>query len=140
MLTRTDMPTLHIVSYFAGKVVFMSLHKPIITLFLTPKNPYEFANSFHAKYTPISSNAGSDGQRSANLIAHPKFCGGHKKNFDIILNTNPYVFYSPLLYVFYEFGFLIWSWYKSAAFDLSEMLPDKLTHIFNLLKEKKTVI
>jgi len=34
----------------------MSLHKPIITLFLTPKNSfYEFTNSFHAKYKPISS-------------------------------------------------------------------------------------
>jgi len=32
-----DMPTLHIVSYFAGTDAFMSLHKPIITLYLTPK-------------------------------------------------------------------------------------------------------
>ena len=27
-----DVPTLHIVSYFAGTDAFMSLHKPIITL------------------------------------------------------------------------------------------------------------
>ena len=74
------------------------------------------------------------------LLPTQNFVEAIKTNFDIILNTNPYVFYSPLLYVFYEFGFLIRSWYKSAAFDLSEMLPDKLTHIFNLLKEKKTVI
>jgi len=40
---RTDVPTLHIVSYFlyivsyfAGTDVFMSLHKPIITLSLIP--------------------------------------------------------------------------------------------------------
>ena len=36
----------------------MSLHKPslIITLFLTPKKTfYEFTNSFHAKYKPLSS-------------------------------------------------------------------------------------
>jgi len=30
-----DVPTLHIVSYFAGTDAFMSLHKPIITLTLT---------------------------------------------------------------------------------------------------------
>ena len=36
---RTDVPTLHIVSYFAGTDAFMSLHKLIITLFITPKNP-----------------------------------------------------------------------------------------------------
>jgi len=29
-----DVPTLHIVSYFAGTDAFMSLHKPIITLTL----------------------------------------------------------------------------------------------------------
>ena len=53
---RTDVPTLHIVSYFAGTDAFMSLHKPIITLFLTPKKTfYEFTNSFHAKYKPINS-------------------------------------------------------------------------------------
>ena len=52
------MPTLHIVSYFAGTDVFMSLHEPIITLFLTPKNTfYEFTNRFHAKYKPISSKS-----------------------------------------------------------------------------------
>jgi len=36
----------------------MSLHKPslIITLFLTSKKTfYEFTNSFHAKYKPLSS-------------------------------------------------------------------------------------
>ena len=44
-----DVPTLHIVSYFAGTDAFMSLHKPLITLFQTPKSPfYEFTNSFHA--------------------------------------------------------------------------------------------
>ena len=53
---RTDVPTLHIVSYFAGTDAFMSLHKPIITLFLTPyKTFYEITNSFHAKYKPLSS-------------------------------------------------------------------------------------
>ena len=36
----TDMPTLHIVSYFAGTDAFMSLHKSIITLFLTPKKTF----------------------------------------------------------------------------------------------------
>ena len=51
-----DVPTLHIVSYFAGTDVFMSLHKPIKNLFLTPKKTfYEFTNSFHAKYKPIIS-------------------------------------------------------------------------------------
>ena len=40
---QMDVPTLHIVSYFACKDVFMSLHKPIVTLFLTPKKHfYEF--------------------------------------------------------------------------------------------------
>jgi len=34
---RTDVPTLNIVSCFAGTDAFMSLHKPITTLFLTPK-------------------------------------------------------------------------------------------------------
>ena len=49
------MPTLRIVSYLVGTDAFMSLHKPIITLFLTPKiSFYEFTNSFHAKYKPIS--------------------------------------------------------------------------------------
>jgi len=39
---------------------FMSLFKPIITFFLTPKTIfYEFTNSFHAKYKP---NAGLDGR------------------------------------------------------------------------------
>jgi len=34
----------------------MSLLKPIITLLLNPKYPfYEFTNSFHAKYKPLSS-------------------------------------------------------------------------------------
>ena len=34
---------------FAGIDLFMSLHKPVITVFLTPKIPlYEFTNSFHA--------------------------------------------------------------------------------------------
>ena len=53
---RMNVPTLHIVSYFAGTDAFMSLHKSIITLFLTPKKTFqEFTNSFHAKYKPISS-------------------------------------------------------------------------------------
>ena len=53
---QMDVTTLHIVSYFADTDVFMNLHKPIITLFLTPKKLfYEFTNSFHAKYKPISS-------------------------------------------------------------------------------------
>ena len=52
----TDVPTMHSVSYFAGTDAFMSLHKPIITLFLpTQKNFYEFTISFHAIYKPISS-------------------------------------------------------------------------------------
>ena len=51
--TETDVPTLHSTSYFADTDAFMSLHKPIITLFLTPKIPfYEFTNSFHAIYEP----------------------------------------------------------------------------------------
>ena len=51
-----NVPTLHIVSYFAGTDAFMSLHKSIITLFLTPKKTfYEFTNNFHAKYKPIRS-------------------------------------------------------------------------------------
>ena len=32
---QMNMPTLHIVSYFAGTDSFMRLNKPIITLFLT---------------------------------------------------------------------------------------------------------
>ena len=52
-----DGRTLHIESHFAGTDVFMSLHKPIGTLFLTPNNSfYEFTNSFHAKYKPIISS------------------------------------------------------------------------------------
>ena len=55
----TDVPTLHIVSYFAGRDTFMSLHKLIITLFLSPKKTfYEFFNSFYAIYKPISSKCG----------------------------------------------------------------------------------
>jgi len=38
--TETDVPTLHSMSYFADTDGFMSLHKPIITLFLTPKIPF----------------------------------------------------------------------------------------------------
>jgi len=38
--TETDVPTLHSMSYFADTDAFMSLHKPIITLFLTPKIPF----------------------------------------------------------------------------------------------------
>ena len=52
---RTEMLTLHIVSSFAGTDALMSLHKPIITIFLTHKKRfYEFTNSFQAKYKPIS--------------------------------------------------------------------------------------
>ena len=52
---RTDVPTLHIVNYFVDTDALMSLHKPIITLFLTPKTPfYEFTNIFQAKCKPIS--------------------------------------------------------------------------------------
>ena len=43
----------HIVSYFASTDVFMSIHKPIITLTLLPF--HEITNRFHAKYLPISS-------------------------------------------------------------------------------------
>ena len=55
------MPTLHIVSYFAGTDAFMSLHKHLITLFQTPKSPfYELTNSFHANINLQVPNAGSD--------------------------------------------------------------------------------
>ena len=75
-IRRTDVPTLHIVSYFAGTDAFMSLHKPIITLFLTLKYPfYEFTNSFHSKYKPISSKCWL-GRTKWRLYAFP--FGGHK--------------------------------------------------------------
>ena len=71
---QTYIPTLHIVSYSAGTNVFRSLHKPIITFFITPKNPfYEFTNSFHAKYKPISSKCWLVRTDKAATIFFPPF-------------------------------------------------------------------
>ena len=62
-------PTLHIVSYFDGTDAFMSLHK----LF------YEFTNSFHAKYKPISCKCWL-GQTTQQLYAS-RF-GKHKNGLE----------------------------------------------------------
>jgi len=65
MARLTDLTTLHIVSYLAGTPVFTSLHKPTITLTITPFMC--LVTVFIQHKCPYVPNAGSDKVKNSSV-------------------------------------------------------------------------